>query len=169
MPPLALDRSIQSWARAGCCSDRKVIVRRSSSESWIRVTPPLSLLKEELVQREYEGHPIPDEIREKVAVLDKEGDWMNTSAIDPLFDQIGKLPRSTAFHFEQPNDLESIKNARPDGPRKLEHLSSARILDQLHGAWTGRACGCALGKPVEGIGMRGLKGMDGRETIRPGR
>ena len=129
-------------------------------------TSPLSLLKEELVQREYEGHPIPDEIREKVAILDKEGDWMNTSAIDPLFDQIGKLPRSTAFHYEQPNDLEFIKSARPDGPRKLEHLSSARILDQLHGAWTGRACGCALGKPVEGIGMRGLKGMDGRETIR---
>ena len=37
-------------------------------------TSPLSLLKEELVQREYEGHPVPDEIREKVAILDKEGD-----------------------------------------------------------------------------------------------
>ena len=129
-------------------------------------TSPLSLLKEELVQREYEGHPIPDEIREKVAILEKDGDWMNTSAIDPLFDQIGKLPRSTAFHYEQPNDLESIKSARPDGPRKLEHLSSARILDQLHGAWTGRACGCALGKPVEAMGIRGQAGKSGRDAIR---
>ena len=48
-------------------------------------TSPLSLLKEELVQREYEGHPIPDQIREQVASLDKEGDRMNISAIDPLF------------------------------------------------------------------------------------
>ena len=69
-------------------------------------TSPLSLLKEELVQREYEGHPIPDQIREQVASLDKEGDRMNTSAIDPLFDQISELPRSTAFRYEQPNDLD---------------------------------------------------------------
>tara|TARA_B100000579_G_C22411992_1_gene656759 strand:- start:33 stop:245 length:213 start_codon:yes stop_codon:yes gene_type:complete len=36
---------------------------------------------------------------------DTEGDKMNIVAIDSLFDQINKLRRSTAFKYQQPNNL----------------------------------------------------------------
>ena len=127
---------------------------------------PLGLVTEELSQREYEGHPVPDSIKEKVAALDVETDGMNLAVIDPIFDELSALPKSSDFPYVQPSDLDAIKRERPDGPRKLGNVNNAEILDRLHGAWTGRACGCALGKPVEGVGMRGAKGMDGRQTIR---
>lgn len=126
---------------------------------------PLGLVQEELNQREYEGHPVPDSIKEKVAAID-EKDAMNIVLIDPIFDELEALPKSADFNYVQPNDLEEIRRERPDGPRKLGDVNNEEILDRLHGAWTGRACGCALGKPVEGVGMRGAKGMDGRQTIR---
>jgi len=127
---------------------------------------PLLLVELELTQREYEGHPVPDSIKEKVAALDKEKDNMNIAVIDPIFDELDALPKSVDFSYVQPNDLEAIRRERPDGPRKLGDVDTTQILDQFHGAWTGRACGCALGKPVEGVGMHGAKGMDGRQTIR---
>ncbi len=129
-------------------------------------TTPLQLLKAELKQREYEGHPVPDSISERVSALDPEQDRMNIGAIDPLFDELAALPQAREFHYVQPNDLDAIRRDRPSGPRQLGSVDASELLDRLHGAWTGRACGCALGKPVEGMGMRGAHGMSGRQTIR---
>ena len=126
---------------------------------------PLGLLKEELGQRAYEGHPVPESLRDKVAAIE-DADAMNIAIIDPIFDELEALPRSSDFTYVQPNDLDDIRAERPDGPRQLGRVNSSEILDRLHGAWTGRAAGCALGKPVEGVGMRGTQGMDGRTTIR---
>ncbi len=127
---------------------------------------PIELLGAELIQREYEGYPVPDSLRERVSDLDREADAMNIAVIDPLFDELAGLRKSSDFPYSQPNDLDSIRSERADGPRQLGTVSHSEILDRLHGAWTGRACGCALGKPVEGVGMRGAKGMTGRQTIR---
>ena len=129
-------------------------------------TTPLGLLELELDQREYEGHPVPDSIREQVSSLDPDEDSMNIAVTDPIFDELEALPKTADFHYVQPNDLASIRRERPDGPRQLRAVDATELLDRLHGAWTGRACGCALGKPVEGVGMRGAKGMAGRQTIR---
>ena len=129
-------------------------------------TTPLGLLELELDQREYEGHPVPDSIRERVSALDPDEDSMNIAVTDPIFDELEALPKTADFHYVQPNDLASIRRERPDGPRQLGAVDATELLDRLHGAWTGRACGCALGKPVEGVGMRGAKGMAGRQTIR---
>ena len=129
-------------------------------------TTPLQLLKAELTQREYEGHPVPDSISERVSALDPEQDSMNIAVIDPLFDELAALPKASGFHYAQPNDLDAIRRDRANGPRQLGSVDESELLDRLHGAWTGRACGCALGKPVEGMGMRGAHGMSGRQTIR---
>ena len=126
---------------------------------------PLDLLGEEIGQREYEGHPVPDSIKDKVGTISEE-DAMNAAMIDPIFDELAALPQAPDFAYLQPNDLEGIRQQRPDGPRQLGTVNASEIQDRLHGAWTGRAAGCALGKPVEGVGMRGAKGMDGRTTIR---
>lgn len=52
---------------------------------------------------------------------------------------------------KEPNDLQQIKAARPDGPRKLScDLTEEQLYDRLLGAWLGRSAGCVLGLPVEG-------------------
>ncbi|MBN1350431.1 ADP-ribosylglycohydrolase family protein [candidate division KSB1 bacterium] len=50
----------------------------------------------------------------------------------------------------EPNDLESIKALRPEGPRVLKRTySEAELRDRLAGAFLGRCAGCTLGAAVE--------------------
>ena len=127
---------------------------------------PLKVLRHAIVQSEYEGRPVPQELKDRIAALDDEADQMNFGAIDPLYKEIDAIPIDPAFAYVQPNNLEGIRAERPDGPRQLRKLGDAELLDKLHGAWTGRAVGCALGKPVEAMGIRGQLGMQGRQAIR---
>ncbi|OGV52721.1 MAG: hypothetical protein A2X49_16665 [Lentisphaerae bacterium GWF2_52_8] len=124
---------------------------------------PLDLLKYELVQLDYEGYIVPEAAREALAQLHPTYDICNTEKLNAIHQMLSNLPRKPDFHYVQPNELDEIKKERPDGPRKLPmKLSDAELLDRFHGAWTGRACGCALGKPVEGMGM----GFKGRASIK---
>jgi ADP-ribosylglycohydrolase len=127
---------------------------------------PLTLLRRELVQRDYEGFLVSQDIRRQVAALDDEMDAFNFASVDALFTSLDKLPKDPAFTYVQPNDLQSIRRERPNGPRQLGSIAEADLLDKFHGAWTGRAVGCALGKPVEGMGIMGQQGLSGRRAIR---
>jgi len=115
---------------------------------------PLALLREELTQLKYEGYYIPEEIRDRVQQLHPQADAYAEKPITELYAQLTELKREPSFDYVQPNDLEAIRRERPDGPRQLKlELSPSELRDRLHGAWTGRSCGCALGKPVECLGM----------------
>ncbi|MDE0178220.1 MAG: ADP-ribosylglycohydrolase family protein, partial [Gammaproteobacteria bacterium] len=126
---------------------------------------PLALLQMEVVQREYEGHRVPEDLKERITALD-ERDAMNFEAANTLYGALDELPKDPEFPYVQPNDLEGIRRERPEGPRRLGTVADADLLDRFHAAWTGRAAGCALGKPVEGMGIRGQRGMGGRQAIR---
>jgi len=128
---------------------------------------PFRLLQAEIVQREYEGFPVPDTIREQVAALREARDFDNQPEIEKINQALLDLTEDPDFGYQQPNDLDSIRKERPDGPRILPvDMSDDVFLDRMHGAWTGRACGCALGKPVEGLGMMGFAGKNGRLSIK---
>ncbi|HVJ20749.1 MAG TPA: ADP-ribosylglycohydrolase family protein [Polyangiaceae bacterium] len=115
---------------------------------------PLELLGEELRQRVDEGCAIPRELRERIAALDPEADAWNLERIDPLYDELMALAEDEALAAREPNELAAIRALRPHGPRSLGWSpSESEAVDRFHGAWTGRAVGCALGKPVEGMGM----------------
>jgi len=61
------------------------------------------------------------------------------------------LPRRREFAFEEPSELEAIRSARPEGPRRLPVRGEENALfDRTFGAWAGRCAGCLLGKPCEG-------------------
>ncbi len=128
---------------------------------------PLELLKYELVQLEYEGFIVPESAKDAVKSLDPEKDAFNESAILKISKSLEGLPRDPKFRYVQPNGLDEIRRERPAGPHVLKgSFSDDELLDRLHGAWTGRAAGCALGKPVEGLGMHGHGGMNGRLAIK---
>jgi ADP-ribosylglycohydrolase len=116
----------------------------------------------ELEQRIYEGAIVPPELRTAVHAV--AGDDRKAGA---LLARLADLPADPDFPYGQPNDLDGIRAGRPDGPRRLPmSLSDSQLFDRFYGAWAARAAGCALGKPVELMGMsrRGLAG--GRHAIR---
>ena len=60
---------------------------------------PLSVLKTELVQKEYEGFLVPDTIKNKVSALDCENDAMNFTVIDDIWTALDKLPANPKFPY----------------------------------------------------------------------
>ncbi len=88
---------------------------------------------------------------EHVQSLDLE-DLYNQHYAEELLDQTIELPIRADFKFEEPSDLDSIRDARPARSVELPvlSLSDAELEDKVYGAWTARCIGCLLGKPVEG-------------------
>jgi len=129
---------------------------------------PFNLLKEEFKQRRDEGCVIPATLLQAFAELNPETDAWNTERIDPIYDALMALPEDAELAAREPNELAAIRALRPSGPRDLRwQPSEAEALDRFHGAWTGRAVGCALGKPVEGMGMGNRDGRHvGRADIK---
>jgi ADP-ribosylglycohydrolase len=133
----------------------------------------LQLLKYEVKQRAEEGCDVSG-WNEKIAAVELElrqtaaaspGDA--AAQIDSLYQELVALPIQPGFSYVEPSDLESIREQRPDGPRRLEAgLNEEAWVDKFKGAWLGRCAGCALGKPVEaGDFMHGSHGNPGWKNI----
>jgi ADP-ribosylglycohydrolase len=128
------------------------------------------LLAQEITQRRDEGCVVPQAIEDAVDALrsdDCEWDGIQSA---PIWHALEQLTVDPALALAEPDDLEAIRSLRPDGPRDLHwQPEPAELIDRLHGAWTGRAVGCALGKPVEsgdyGMAMEGGQCV-GRDRIR---
>ncbi len=127
----------------------------------------LVLLREERRQRIDEGCSIPASLSSRIDALDHEDRW-DTERIDALYEELLALPADPDLEAREPNELDEIRALRRDPVDALPFpLSEAELLDRLHGAWTGRCCGCAAGKPVEVMGMRIENGaLAGRRTIK---
>ena len=151
------------------------------------------LLREEVRQRRDEGCVVPEELAaavDRVAVAERlaaerpaadgpgagmvetrarAGVLAESRVAEELFAALEALGPDRELETREPNDLDAIRALRPDGPRDLGWApSDAELVDRLHGAWTGRCVGCALGKPVELLGLAiGLPdGLTGRAAIR---
>ncbi len=117
-------------------------------------TNPLELLKAEVDALEYEGVKVPEKLRERLAQLD-DSEACNELALESIRRELAALPADPAFPFEQPNELAEIRALRPLASHDAFPLPGEQeLFDRLHGALIGRCCGCALGKPVEGLGMQ---------------
>lgn len=128
---------------------------------------PLGLLQDELIHLEYEGYRVPERAREALAAMHPLYDAFNEAKLLRVTAVLEALVRDPAFPYVQPNELAAIRAERPPGPRKLQlELGDDELLDRFHGAWTGRAAGCALGRPVETLGKRGHRGLNGRLAIK---
>lgn len=95
---------------------------------------------------------------------------LDLSAYEDVFTAVSRLPRNEAkkeigdvlfqvvlnanmaegYQYIEPSELAAINHLKT-GVRSLPPVDQGTLEDRLHGAWTGRICGCLLGKTVEGI------------------
>lgn len=65
-------------------------------------------------------------------------------------EKLKAMPQSAALREAEPDDLESIRKLRVDGPRTLPRtFSTDKLADKMAGAVLGRFAACTLGVPVE--------------------
>jgi len=75
-----------------------------------------------------------------------------------LRDQLVTEVEQAPVMEDEPSDLETIRALRPRGPRRLvASLDSETLHDKLLGAWLGRAAGCILGIPCEGMSKPAIR------------
>ncbi len=69
---------------------------------------------------------------------------------DVIFDIIIKAEKRKDYKYNEPSELSKIRDLRKS--YKEFTFNKTKLLDgKVLGAWTGRICGCMLGKTVEGI------------------
>lgn len=72
------------------------------------------------------------------------------TSLKAAIDTLKALPVDQNLAAQEPNELERIRDLRPDGPRRLwKTCEDAEYRDRLAGALLGRLAGCTLGAPVE--------------------
>jgi ADP-ribosylglycohydrolase len=121
--------------------------------------------------------PAEELVRAEARQLIEEGrdpKWIEAllaTARDPdsladFWDQLHAAPPRPDFAFREPSALEEIRRERNPGLRSRPLGYGDETLKQrLLGAWLGRCCGCALGKPVE-MFMGAANGLSSRERIK---
>jgi len=69
-----------------------------------------------------------------------------------LTKDVAGLPPKPGLLAGEPDELDAIRALRPQGPRVMDlDLDGEELEDRLLGAWLGRAAGCLLGIPCEGM------------------
>jgi ADP-ribosylglycohydrolase len=71
-----------------------------------------------------------------------------------LIDELDAMPSPGSD--DEPTEFDAIR-ASWSPPPALPTVSRAALEDRIRGAWLGRAVGCLLGKPVEGVGRAGIR------------
>ncbi|MFW5976440.1 MAG: ADP-ribosylglycohydrolase family protein [Bacillota bacterium] len=71
-------------------------------------------------------------------------------SMDSAIQQLKSITAAEKVEKKEPDDLDKIKQLRPDGPRKMtEKIGEDIYKERLEGALLGRFAGCTLGAPVE--------------------
>lgn len=86
---------------------------------------------------------------EAVAAL-KPGEY-KTKLSDVIFEMVINSKIRSDYKYNEPVSLDEIKALRKEHKFEENMPDAETLRKKLLGAWTGRACGCLLGKPVEGI------------------
>lgn len=76
---------------------------------------------------------------------------LKTRKSDEVFKLVINADVNADYKYNEPNNLEDIKKLRKAYDFKTIMPDRATLRKKLLGAWTGRACGCLLGKPIECI------------------
>jgi ADP-ribosylglycohydrolase len=130
--------------------------------TWVQ---PPDLLAHELVAGADEGKDVADVRRRWLAAggaanapatgLGQQGDAGLRALAVQLLDELDRRAPDPALAGREPDELAAIEASRTS-PVAVSRVGSDSG-DRLLGAWTGRAAGCLLGKPVEKIPRAGIR------------
>jgi len=85
------------------------------------------------------------------AVAGLEDGKYKTRLSDVVYEMVINAPLRTDYKYNEPLNLEEIKTLRKPFGFDAAMPKADTFRKKLLGAWTGRACGCLLGKPIECI------------------
>ena len=106
------------------------------------------LVEYEFTQSKEEGRDPAAVEALRPALADARDDEQKLQAV---WDRLLAVPMRSDWQFDEPSELAAIRARRAPGIRRAPlSYDDDELLDRLHGAWLGRCCGCALGKPIEG-------------------
>jgi len=109
----------------------------------------VGLLQQELITLKEQGCDTEEEERRVAALLRHKK--LHPTQLDACWKRLERLLPRPDFPYSEPDGLEEIQAQRPPEPPELAAPPRKEQLQQkMLGAWTGRAAGCMLGKPVEG-------------------
>lgn len=74
-----------------------------------------------------------------------------TRMSDIIYEMIINADMQPGYKYNEPSDLKEIKALRKPHEFEKSIPDEETLRKKILGAWTGRACGCLLGKPLEGI------------------
>lgn len=86
---------------------------------------------------------------ESVAALEP-GEY-KTRLSDIIFEMVINADMQPGYKYNEPSTLNEIRALRASHEFKKNIPDTEELRKKIYGAWMGRACGCLLGKPVEGI------------------
>jgi ADP-ribosylglycohydrolase len=130
--------------------------------TWVQ---PEDVLRHELIQSAAEGKRI-EEIAARWAAaggrLGAPDRGASTEVATPaqrtlaraLVDELDAMPSPRSD--DEPVEFNAIR-ASWSPPPKLPSVSPTALADRIRGAWVGRAVGCLLGKPVEGLSRAAMR------------
>ncbi|MCS7145784.1 MAG: ADP-ribosylglycohydrolase family protein [Nitrososphaerota archaeon] len=111
----------------------------------------LELLEHEFVQLDEEGRELEGLLRSEVFKRIAEGGFR---AAEEVFSELRLLPMRRGYPYREPTELGEIKSCSR-GWRRAEPQHPETVRDKVLGGFYGRCAGNMLGKPVEGLGIRG--------------
>ena len=89
------------------------------------------------------------ELFESVAVMENGAE--KTKKSNEVFEIVLNADIRADYKYNEPNKLEDIKKLRKEHSFAVSEPCRETLRKKILGAWTGRACGCLLGKTVEGM------------------
>ncbi len=111
---------------------------------------PVFLLQHEVTLRQEQGFDV-SAVAGQIQAL---SDDLPAQEVDDWYAKLDTMPVRSDFTYVEPSDLHEIRAVRPDGPRALTRPDDETLSRKILGTWLGRAAGCQLGKPVEGLPRR---------------
>ena len=105
----------------------------------------------ELIQATDEGLDISQYEKLFRDVAELPSGEIRSKLCEVLFEAVMKSEMRSDYKYTEPSALEEIRLLRKKHIFPTTTPDNDTLKKKIHGAWTGRVCGCLLGKPVEGI------------------
>jgi len=125
------------------------------------------IVPDEVAQLRLSGHAVPEPVAEAVRAAAASGDL---AALRRLAGRLREVPRSEGWAYDEPQSADEVLaflDAVEDPAEIGWHGTNGELSDRVTGAWLGRAAGCCLGKPVEGLTPEEVAGYLGAVGAAP--